>query len=145
MKTVCSSETLPPAYQTTRRHIPHSSSNVITTIPMSKNHAMMAYGERGRYSSIYLYSMSQSWMKSVSQLHNQAAWYSGKWKRILPRTGIEDKSSGPILLHMLVGYTPEGRGFETRWNEWILPIYLILPAALGPGVYSDSNRNKYQK
>jgi hypothetical protein len=24
-------------------------------------------------------------------------------------------------------------------------IYLILPAALGPGVYSASNRNKYQK
>jgi hypothetical protein len=25
------------------------------------------------------------------------------------------------------------------------PIYLILPAALGPGVYSASNRNEYQK
>jgi hypothetical protein len=24
-------------------------------------------------------------------------------------------------------------------------IYLILPDALGPGVYSASNRNKYQK
>jgi hypothetical protein len=24
-------------------------------------------------------------------------------------------------------------------------IYLILPAALGPGVYSASNRNQYQK
>jgi hypothetical protein len=24
-------------------------------------------------------------------------------------------------------------------------IYLILPAALGPGVYSTSNRNEYQK
>jgi hypothetical protein len=24
-------------------------------------------------------------------------------------------------------------------------IYLILPAELGPGVYSASNRNKYQK
>jgi hypothetical protein len=26
-----------------------------------------------------------------------------------------------------------------------LSIYLILPAALGPGVYSASNRNEYQK
>jgi hypothetical protein len=26
-----------------------------------------------------------------------------------------------------------------------LSIYLILPAALGPGVYSASNRNKYQR
>jgi hypothetical protein len=24
-------------------------------------------------------------------------------------------------------------------------MYLILPAALGPGVYSASNRNEYQK
>jgi hypothetical protein len=38
-----------------------------------------------------------------------------------------------------------GRGFETRWDEWIFWIYLILPAALGPGVYSSSNRNEYQK
>jgi hypothetical protein len=44
-------------------------------------------------------------------------------------------------------YKPEGRGFETRWSEWFIffPIYLILPAALGPGVYSVSNRNEYQK
>jgi hypothetical protein len=27
----------------------------------------------------------------------------------------------------------------------ILSIYLILPAALVPGVYSASNRNEYQK
>jgi hypothetical protein len=26
-----------------------------------------------------------------------------------------------------------------------ISIYLILPAALGPGVYSLSNRNEYQK
>jgi hypothetical protein len=29
-------------------------------------------------------------------------------------------------------------------NEFF-SIYLILPAALGPGVYSASNRNEYQK
>jgi hypothetical protein len=29
-------------------------------------------------------------------------------------------------------------------NE-LFPIYLILPAALGPGFYSASNRNEYQK
>jgi hypothetical protein len=27
----------------------------------------------------------------------------------------------------------------------LFSIYLILPAALGPGVYSASNRNEYQK
>jgi hypothetical protein len=42
-------------------------------------------------------------------------------------------------------YKPEGRGFAPRWGERIFPIYLIFPAALGPGVYSASNRNEYQK
>jgi hypothetical protein len=30
-------------------------------------------------------------------------------------------------------------------DEILFSIYLILPAALGPGVYSGSNRNEYQK
>jgi hypothetical protein len=30
-------------------------------------------------------------------------------------------------------------------TEFFFPIYLLLPAALGPGVYSASNRNEYQK
>jgi hypothetical protein len=42
-------------------------------------------------------------------------------------------------------YKPEGRWFETRWDELIISVYLILPAALGPGVRSASNRNEYQK
>jgi hypothetical protein len=42
-------------------------------------------------------------------------------------------------------YKSESRGFETRWGEWTFSIYLIPPAALGPGVYSTSNRNEYQK
>jgi hypothetical protein len=41
---------------------------------------------------------------------------------------------------------PEGRGFETRWDELFLLMYLILSAALSPGfVYSASSRNEYQK
>jgi hypothetical protein len=39
-------------------------------------------------------------------------------------------------------YKPEGRRFETRWDPMI---YLVLPAALGPGVYLACNRNEYQK
>jgi hypothetical protein len=42
-------------------------------------------------------------------------------------------------------YKLEGRGFETRWGERFLSIYLILSVALGPGVYSASNRNEYEK
>jgi hypothetical protein len=37
---------------------------------------------------------------------------------------------------------------EKKFNNFPLMIflsYLILPAALGPGVYSASNRNEYQK
>jgi hypothetical protein len=30
-------------------------------------------------------------------------------------------------------------------NFFFLPVYLILPAALGPEVYSVSNRNEYHK
>jgi hypothetical protein len=44
-----------------------------------------------------------------------------------------------------LGYKPEGRGFETRYSELIFSIYLILAVALGPGVYSASNRNEYHK
>jgi hypothetical protein len=41
-------------------------------------------------------------------------------------------------------YKPEASGFETQC-ERIFPIYLTLPAALGLGVHSASNRNEYQK
>jgi hypothetical protein len=41
-------------------------------------------------------------------------------------------------------HKPENRGFETLWREWIFTIYLILPAAIGRGVYSTSDRNEYQ-
>jgi hypothetical protein len=40
---------------------------------------------------------------------------------------------------------PESRGFDIRLGDFFLKIYLILPAALGPGVYSASNGNEYQK
>jgi hypothetical protein len=43
------------------------------------------------------------------------------------------------------GNNAEGRGFETRWGDDIFSVYLILPAALSPGVYSVSHRNGYQK
>jgi hypothetical protein len=40
-------------------------------------------------------------------------------------------------------YKPEGRGFDTLRGYFLnLP---NPPAALGPGVYSASNRNEYQK
>jgi hypothetical protein len=49
-----------------------------------------------------------------------------------------------IVVVKALCYKPEGRWFDTRLGEF-LKMYLILPAALGPGVYSASNRNEYQK
>jgi hypothetical protein len=39
----------------------------------------------------------------------------------------------------------EGRGFDTRRGKYVLSIYLILTAALGPGVYWASSINAYQR
>jgi hypothetical protein len=40
-------------------------------------------------------------------------------------------------------YKPGGREFEIRCGECLLSIYLILPAVLGPEVYSVSKRNAF--
>jgi hypothetical protein len=48
------------------------------------------------------------------------------------------KALGSVMVKVLC-YMSEGRGFETRCGD------LILPTALGPGLYSASNRNEYQK
>jgi hypothetical protein len=47
---------------------------------------------------------------------------------------------GSIVVKALC-YKPEGRGFKSRLGHWIFLIDLILPAVLGPGVYSSSKRN----
>jgi hypothetical protein len=64
--------------------------------------------------------------------------------RTLGTTTIPRGARGSVVVKALC-YKLEGRRFETRWGEWIFSIYLILPAALGPGVHSASNRNEYQK
>jgi hypothetical protein len=52
------------------------------------------------------------------------------------------EARGSVVVKELC-YKPEGRGFDSRGGFFF--IYLILPAALGTGVYSASNRNEYQK
>jgi hypothetical protein len=39
----------------------------------------------------------------------------------------------------------DGRSRVRDPMRYIVSIYLIVPAALGPGVHSASNRNEYQK
>jgi hypothetical protein len=49
---------------------------------------------------------------------------------------------GSVVVKAL-SYKPEGGGLDTRWGE-----FLNVPnpsTALGPGVYSASKRNEYQK
>jgi hypothetical protein len=50
---------------------------------------------------------------------------------------------GSVMIEAL-RHKPKGRGFETRCDNWVLSSYLILPAVLGPEVYSAPNRNEYQ-
>jgi hypothetical protein len=52
-----------------------------------------------------------------------------------------------LLLSWLKHYATSLKGAGSRTDEVneFFSIYLILPAALGPGVYSVSKRNGYQK
>jgi hypothetical protein len=50
-----------------------------------------------------------------------------------------------IILVKALCCKSDGHGLETRSDECIFTICLILPTALGPGVYSASNRNEYQR
>jgi hypothetical protein len=73
-----------------------------------------------------------------------------KEKIFLPLIGIKPLffscvAACSIVVVKALCYNPEGHGFETPRDELIFSIYLILLAALGPGVYSASNRNEYQK
>jgi hypothetical protein len=57
----------------------------------------------------------------------------------------KEHMSAVVYLVEALWHKPEGRGFETRRGNWTLSIYLILLTALGPGAYSASNKNEYQK
>jgi hypothetical protein len=61
--------------------------------------------------------------------------YNDLWPRVL---------CGSAVVEALC-YKPNGRGFDSRWDNWTFFILPNPPAALGHGVYSVSNRNEYQK
>jgi hypothetical protein len=63
--------------------------------------------------------------------------------RPVPRVGVLIMGACVSVAVKALCYKPEGHGFQTRRGERIFLIYLIFPAALGPGVYSASNRNEY--
>jgi hypothetical protein len=53
------------------------------------------------------------------------------------------RARGRVVLKVLC-YKPKGRGFETRWDLHFVTLP-NLSGRIGPGVYSDSNRNEHQK
>jgi hypothetical protein len=61
---------------------------------------------------------------------------------VLRFTPVDDKklARGGVLVEALCDKL-EGHGLETQWGNRMFSIYLILPAALGRGIYLASNRN----
>jgi hypothetical protein len=59
-------------------------------------------------------------------------------------TYIATGDCGIVVIKEL-SYKPEGPSSRPDEVNEFFSIYLILPAALGAGVYSSSNRNEYQK
>jgi hypothetical protein len=52
-----------------------------------------------------------------------------------------------VLYHKVWGtlrYTPEGRGFDSRWGHWDFSLTSSFRPHYGPGVYSASDGNEYQ-
>jgi hypothetical protein len=42
-------------------------------------------------------------------------------------------------------YKPAGRGFDSRWCQWIFSLTKSFRPHYGPGIDSTSNRNEYQE
>jgi hypothetical protein len=92
-----------------------------------------------------------SLMMSVIKVHKEYTFFRTFWQKerfIIPfyfqSVPAYSEARGSVVLKAPRNKL-EGREFETRRDELFLSIYLILPAILGPGVYSASNRNEYQK
>jgi hypothetical protein len=94
-------------------------------------------GEWVRLSSLfYLPTVSLQFLTNVLSL---LAFSGTLMKQLVLGHAIKVKTKGGGALGSVVVkalyYKPEGCGFETRRGEKNFSIYLILPAALGPGVY----------
>jgi hypothetical protein len=60
-------------------------------------------------------------------------------------TDCKENGIKMLLAYWLRHYATNRKVASSIPDEVIFLIYLILPAALGSGVYSASNRNEYQK
>jgi hypothetical protein len=69
------------------------------------------------------------------------------WRNTFCRYGNnEPVSTGSTFWgHAVASWLGHYATRQTRWGQWFLSIFLILPTALGPEVYSASNRSDYQR
>jgi hypothetical protein len=84
---------------------------------------------------------SLNWFLTVGNFPD-ANPQSYHWHRTVQFNNNNNNNNVSVVVKALC-YKPESRGFDIRWSDFL--IYLILSTALGPGVYSASNRNEYQK
>jgi hypothetical protein len=70
---------------------------------------------------------------------------SGQLSRALSGSSKATPSKLPMHLNNITATSRKVAGSRPDKVNGFFPIYLILLAALGPGVYSASNRNEYQK
>jgi hypothetical protein len=65
-----------------------------------------------------------------------------KWEQYIQMT------VGTLLVAQVVEalrYKPEGRGFDSRWFQWMFSLTQSFRPHYGSGVDSASNRNEYQE
>jgi hypothetical protein len=71
----------------------------------------------------------------------EVLWPSPHVRGTLTSLHTWEATRSSVVLEALC-YKPWRWWFDTRGDDCIVSVWLILPAALGPGVYSASDRNK---
>jgi hypothetical protein len=104
-------------------------------------------GYGGQQTCITYDAVNQAYIQARKRISKYQHYHARLCSALLgsSTTEITSKTARGSVLVKALRYKPEGRGFQTRWGEWISPIYLILPAALCPEADSTSHINEYLK
>jgi hypothetical protein len=82
------------------------------------------------------------WILDITQHYRLPQLFTGIALFLL---NIQEENNLNIYLCQLRHWATNQKVAGSITDEVNFYIYLILPVALGPGVYSASNRNEYQK
>jgi hypothetical protein len=111
------------------------------------NHVFIIFSNVSEVCVVYMECFMMYWSSNLLNVQNKTKESNRKKVRnqrnIYDRLETTEGACSSVVVKAL-SYKPEGRGITSRWGGFFL-IYLILPAALGPGVDSVSNRNKHQE